>query len=356
MQRRRPMFAIKVNGDAVDDYLQHAVVGDGGRGVRLALDQLGRGASFDEVIVDLLAAAQREVGERWLRNDYSVADEHLATAVTQRALDVVTSSVEPPAPVGLVIVACAEGDWHSLPAQMFAEMLRSRGFAVAFLGPSTPVDHVGALIARHRPDALALSCNVPLFFSGVTRLANAAHREGTPVLAGGRALGDGPDWATRLGADAWAAGIDDAVGTLRRWQHDKPTVATEPTRLDLAALQLELQAPQIAAGAFRSLMAAYPLMADYSPQQLGRTQEDLAFITRFAAAARFVDDQAVLEDMLDWLRTLLASRSVPPSAVTAGLEALAPFIDVVDPHAGQFVREAIASAKQVSTGQRVTAA
>jgi hypothetical protein len=108
-------------------------------------------------------------------------------------------------------------------------------------------------------------------------------------------------------------------------------------------MQLELNAAHIAAGAFRALMAAYPPMADYGVQQLARTQEDLAFIARFAAAARLVDDPAILEDMLDWLRTLLASRSVPASAVTAGLEALAPLIDVIDPRAGQLVREAFSA-------------
>jgi len=327
-------------GEAIEEYLDHAVAGHRREGAGLAFDLLARGASFDEVIVDLLAAAQREVGDRWLHNDYSVADEHLATGFTQRTLDIVATSVEPPTPDGLIIVTCAEGDWHSLPAQMFAEMLRSRGFAIAFLGASTPVDHVRALIARHRPDALAVSCNVPLFFSGMARTADAAHREGTPVIAGGRALGQGPERATRLGADAWAGGLDDAVAILRRWQHDPPTVTSEPTPLDPAAMQLELNAPQIAASAFRALRAAYPPMRDYRVQQLGRTQEDLAYIVQFAASARLVDDPAILEDMLEWLRTLLASRSVPSSAVTAGLEVLAPLIDVIDPVAGELVRDA----------------
>jgi methanogenic corrinoid protein MtbC1 len=332
------MLEMTGSGEAVEEYLDHAVAGHGRAGARLAFDLLDHGASFDEVIVDLLAAAQREVGDRWLHNDYSVADEHLATAVTQSTLNVVTSSVEPPAPGGLVIVTCAEGDWHSLPSQMFAEMLRSRGFAIAFLGASTPVEHVAALIARHRPNAVAVSCNVPLFFSGMARTVDAAHHEGTPVIAGGRALGGKPDRAVRLGADAWAGGVDDAVAVLGGWQRDPPTVTTEPTRLDPAAMQLELNAPQIAAAAFRALIAAYPPMADYHVQQLARTQEDLAFIVRFAAAARLVDDAAILDDMLDWLRTLLASRSVHASAVTAGLEVLAPLIDPIDAHAGQLVR------------------
>ncbi len=333
------MIGGDIGADLVRGYLEHAVVGDSEFGVRLALGLLDRGVPFDEIIVDLLGVAQREVGERWLRNDWTVADEHLASGVTQKALDAVANSVDAPAAGGLVVVACAEGDWHSLPAQMFAEMLRSHGFTVAFLGASTPVDHVAKLIARHHPDALAVSCNLELFFSGVTRLVNAAHRHGIPVIAGGRALGAGPDRATRLGADAWAAGPDDAVRILHEWQHRPPAIPTESAPIDQAALQLDAIAPEIAGVAFEALTAAYPPMATYNNEQLARTKEDLALITRFVAAARLVSDPTVLTDMLDWLRTLLATRGVPPGAVTAGLSVLAPVIGQVDPQASQLVRE-----------------
>lgn len=335
------MIGGDTGADLVEGYLEHAVVGDSRFSVRLALNLLDSGVPFDEIIVGLLGVAQREVGERWLRNDWTVADEHLASGVTQKALDAIANSVEAPAAGGLVVVACAEGDWHSLPAQMFAEMLRSHGFTVAFLGASTPVDHVTKLIARHHPDALAVSCNLALFFSGVTRLADAAHRHGIPVIAGGPALGVGPERAARLGADAWAAGVDDAVRILHEWEHQPPTIRTESTPIDEASLQLDAMAPEIAGVAFEALTAAYPPMTTYNSEQLARTKEDLAFITQFIAAARLVNDPIVLADMLDWLRTLLATRGVPPVAVAAGLNVLAPVISQVDPQAGQLALDSL---------------
>ena len=148
----------RVPSETVDAYLDQAIGREPRAGVRLALELLDQGVPSDAVIVDLLGAAQREVGERWLRDEWTVADEHLASGVTQKALDAVANAIEAPVPHGFVIVACAEGDWHSLPAQMFAEQLRANGFAVAFLGASTPADHVAKLIARRRPDALTVSC------------------------------------------------------------------------------------------------------------------------------------------------------------------------------------------------------
>jgi methanogenic corrinoid protein MtbC1 len=327
--------------DAVEAYLQQAVRGDGRAGVRLALDFIDNGVPSSDVIVNLLAAAQREAGERWLANHWTVAEEHLVSGVSQKALNAVAHTIEPPAAAGLIVVACAEGDWHSLPAQMFAEMLRAQGFSVAFLGASTPADHVGAFLSRQRPDALAVSCNLSPFFGGVTRLVDTAHRHDVPVLAGGRALGREPTRAARLGADAWAPGIDGAVAVLRGWQHEPPRVCAEPTTFTTAAARLDVSAAEIAGEALESLVAGYPPMSSLSENQLDRTCGDLADITRFTAAARLVGDRTVLTEMLDWLRTFLVSRGVDPIVLNAGLCALAPVMRRTDPAAARLVLDAI---------------
>ncbi len=315
----------------------------------MALDLLDQGLPSDAVIVDLLGAAQREVGERWLRDEWTVADEHLASGVTQKALDAVANSVEAPVPHGFVIVACAEGDWHSLPAQMFAEQLRANGFDVAFLGASTPVDRVAKMIARHRPDALAVSCNLPLYFSGLTRLADAAHGQGFPVLAGGRALGLDPRRALRLGADGWGATVTDAVTVLDGWQDRPPELSAASTMLESAAMHLDASSASLAATAFDRLVAEFPRMTSDNDEQLARTREDLAFIVQFVAAARLVDDPDVLTEFLAWLRTLLGNRGVPPLALDAGLRVLAPLIGDLDTPAGEMTLAALAPAKPMAT-------
>lgn len=323
----------------VETYLSEAVEGRGRAAARLALDQIDRGVRCEDVIVGLLAASQHEVGERWLANEWTVADEHLASGSTQHALDAVASTVDVHEPAGSVLVVCAEGDWHSLPSQMMAEMLRARGYDVAFLGASTPVDHVMDLVRRRRPDAVAVSCNLPLFFLGVARLADAAHTHGIPVLAGGRAMGTDESRARLLGADGWAPGLDSAVQTLHRWQQEPPAVPAGPTRLDESAQLLDLSADDVAADAFDGLTRAFPQMSSYDDAQLARTREDLAFITRFVAAALLVGDPAVLTEFLGWLGALLANRGVPPRALEAGLDVLAPRLAGRDGRAGQLLAE-----------------
>lgn len=226
---------------------------------------------------------------------------------------------------------------------MFAELLRSHGFAAAFLGASTPVDHAAAMLERDRPLALAVSCNLPIAFRGLRQMAEAAHRCGVPALAGGRALGTDARRALRLGADAWGAGVDDAAQVLRDWQEHPPLVSAGPVPSDPAIEALELQADSIALGAFDVLAAAVPEMAGYDDRQVARTKEDLVFIVQFVAAARLVDDPTVLTDFVVWLRRVLAARDVPREALDAGISALAPLIAEVDPEAGRMAVDAIAT-------------
>jgi len=335
--------------DSVEPFLERAIRGDATSAVRLALSLLDQGASTESVVVDLLGAAQLESGQRWLRNQWSVADEHVVSGVTQRSLDAIANSAQPGVASGSVVVACAEGDWHSLPAQMFAEVLRSHGFAVSFLGASTPASHVARHLARVRPDALVVSCNLAPFFAGVTTLADAAHLTGTPVIAGGGALQSGPVRALRLGADAWAPDVAAAVATLHEWVGDRPSLSPDPVAFDGAAMALELDSSRLASAALNSMTTTRPWMSAFTTEQLTRTREDLDFMVRFVAAARLVADPSVLMEFLDWLHSLLGARGIPAVALVAGLEALAPLVDSIDPKAGQMIRDAL---RQVSDGGR----
>ncbi len=104
-----------------------------------------------------------------------------------------------------MVVACAEGDVHSLAARMIAAHLVFLGWRVNFLGPSQPADDLGAYLQANPPEALVLSCTLPAALPGARASIRAAHAAGVPVLAGGRGFGADGRRARALGADAWTA-------------------------------------------------------------------------------------------------------------------------------------------------------
>lgn len=315
----------------VDQYLSDAVSGLRRPAIRTTLDLFDSGVTYDRVIVELLAAAQREVGERWHRNQLTVADEHIATGVAAAALDALVSEVGPLAGDGQTVVVCAEGDWHSLAAQMFGEALHGHGVGVTVLGASTPAPYVAELLSRLNADCLAISCSLPIFFPGVTRLIDIAHLQGIPVIVGGRAFGTDDSRAKRLGADGWALNAEDAVTIVRGWRLACPHVDKQPGSVDSASMIMMDQAAEIAHAALSRLVVRFPQMAGYNGEQLTRTEEDLAFNVQFLAAAMLVADDRIFTEFLGWLQSLLSSRGVPESALPSGLEALRPGVHDVSP-------------------------
>ena len=273
--------------------------------------------------VKLLAEVQQAVGDLWQQNELTVADEHAATAVVDLALAAACLEAErrPHAPGGAVVVACAEEEWHVLPARMFAEQLTAAGWDVVFLGASTPAEHLQRFVASEQPAAVAVSCTVPLYLHGARRVIAASHAACVPVLAGGAAFGTGPNRAAAIGADAWASTLDGAVATLSRWVSNRPSLAA-PLVDDAPALAAGAERPLIVERAMSALASRFPPLADYTNWQLARTREDLDYILRFAEASLLTGDDSIITGFASWLKSVLAARGLPDGILPLGIGVL----------------------------------
>jgi methanogenic corrinoid protein MtbC1 len=273
--------------------------------------------------VKLLAEVQRKVGDLWQRNELTVADEHAATAIVDLALTAACFEAErrPHAPGGTVVVACAEEEWHVMPARMFAEQLRAAGWDIVFLGASTPAGHLQRFVAADQPTAVTVSCTVPLYLHGARRAISASHAAGVPVLAGGAAFGAAPNRAAAIGADAWASTLDGAVATLSSWVSNKPPLAA-PLVDDGPALAASAERPLIVDRAMSALASRFPPVADYTNWQLARTREDLDYILRFVEASLLTGDDSIITGFASWLKSVLAARGLPDGIVPLGIGVL----------------------------------
>jgi methanogenic corrinoid protein MtbC1 len=274
-------------------------------------------------VVALLAAVQRKVGHLWQQNEWTVADEHAATAIVDLALSAACADAErhPDARAGTVIVACAEEEWHVLPARMFAEQLRAAGWDVVFLGASTPAEHLQRFLAADPPTAAAVSCTVPLHLPGALRAVAACHAASVPVLAGGAAFGTAPNRAAAIGADAWAATPQQAAAILARWASNRPSLAV-PLVDGSPALAVAAERPLIVERAMSMLAIRFPPMAHYTSQQLARTQEDLGYIIQFVEASLLTGDDTIVTGTAHWLTSILTARGLPDGIVGLGADVL----------------------------------
>src|SRR5690242_10210986 len=209
-------------------------------------EALAAGADPVALLTDVVVAAQRAVGDRWLRGEWSVAKEHAATAVATAATEAVTRQVRRlPITRGRVVVACAEREWHALPAMIIDCALRSDGWDTTLLGASTPAVRLSQYLQDLGPDALAVSCSMLGSLPTARRFIEAASAAGIPVLVGGPAFGADDLRARSLGATAWAP---DARGAIHALRDIPPVVSpaaplpdapvTEQAALELAHTEL----------------------------------------------------------------------------------------------------------------------
>ncbi len=168
-------------------------------------------------VVDVIAAVQKRVGERWQSAEWSVAQEHAATAVATSALESVRRTSRRVLPErGRIVIACAEHEWHALPAMLVSAALRSRGWHVTLLGASTPTARLNRYLQDLGPDITAVSCSVASGLPHSRAFIEASTTAGIPVLAGGAAFGPDARRSSALGATAWAPDARTAVEVVEK--------------------------------------------------------------------------------------------------------------------------------------------
>ena len=189
--------------DLKEQYLRAQLAGDRREAVRLVVEEglANRGATIVELQSQVIGAAQDEIGRLWQMNLVTIAQEHMATAISHLSLAALFERARVAAPLDKkIVIACVEGELHDLPARLVSDMLEINGFDVRFLGASVPHEHLVALVRDERPALIGLSVTMSFNLSAL-REAVARLRVVTdaPIFVGGHAL-------------AWSAGIDSELG------------------------------------------------------------------------------------------------------------------------------------------------
>lgn len=175
----------------VDAYLRSVLRGDRRLALAVVDAALAGGLSIDAIQEDIVRPAQRRIGELWELKEISVAEEHMATAITRQALAHLYEGVIPTLLKDeRVMVACVEGEMHDVPARMVADVLELTGYDVRYLGANVPAQSLPSMLGQFRPDVLALSVTVePNLRNLVTTIRHALARLPSLLVAvGGRAV------------------------------------------------------------------------------------------------------------------------------------------------------------------------
>lgn len=207
-------------GELRERYLAAQLVGDRRAALSVLLEVgLGQGVTVPTLYLDVVQAAQYRIGELWQNNRVTVAQEHLATAISQLALAELYRAL-PRAPLHgrRAVVASVGGELHDLGTRTTADFFEMAGFEVRYLGASMPTDRLVALVREDPIDLLVLSVTMSFHLDtlreAVYRTREAAG-DGLRVAVGGQAFTWVPSLVENLGAEIYGRDAPESVARAR---------------------------------------------------------------------------------------------------------------------------------------------
>lgn len=209
-------FPATADRNTVLRYVEAILEGDRAQAEEVVMSVLHSGSMVPAIYENILAPAQAKLGTLWHRGEITVADEHFGSATTEFIMSRLRPHLIKAEPRGLSMLATSTpGDLHEIGLRMVADLFEADGWDVCFLGANTPIADVVELLARRRPNLLALSVNTALTIRSAGELIEAVRSNpvtaGTRILVGGPPFRQVPQLWRELGADGCARSAVDAV-------------------------------------------------------------------------------------------------------------------------------------------------
>lgn len=201
----------------LSEYVAGLTAGDRRRAIGAITDGRAAGLDLRTLYLSVLQPALREVGRLWECGTLTVAQEHLATAITQTVMSRLAVDQPLPSPDGpTVIAACVDAERHAVGLRMLCDLLELEGWTALYLGATVPTRDLVGMVGERRPRALALSVSLPPHLLAVREAIKEVRALGDPqpiLVVGGRAVTT-PEIAQRLGADFTANDAGEGVDQL----------------------------------------------------------------------------------------------------------------------------------------------
>lgn len=149
---------------------------------------------FIQVYEQVIKQALYHIGELWERNKITVAEEHLATSISEAIMNELFAEIISTARRSKkVLVGCVEQEEHQVGAKMVADLFESKGWDSYYLGADIPVKELIDFARKLKPDVIALSVSIYFHMSMLENMMEKIHIElpSVPLLVGGQAFRHG---------------------------------------------------------------------------------------------------------------------------------------------------------------------
>jgi methanogenic corrinoid protein MtbC1 len=315
--------------DARTDHWAALADGDRLRALEAVSTLVAEGWSTDRIAHEVVVPSQNRVGELWLTGEWSVVQEHCATAVNEAVVHWLTAHLRPPADdAPTLLVSCLQGERHALPALVVAHDLMARGARVVFLGADPEPSGLHAAVLSLRPGAVLFSASISCCLGHQRSRFDELTSQDIPVVVGGHAFA-GPQGGRRasvLGATAHAQTAAQVLDLLPRLRGRAARPPRDPTAVDDEVAWLDHYRHRIVPEVMWTLGQRH-----HDPEVIGNrwpeVSQHIEHVLGCLSAAISIQDESIMVEARDWLVEVLVHRHIDPGLVDEVWELLAGWLE-----------------------------
>lgn len=128
--------------------------------------------SIEKVVITILGGILIEVGERWEKNEITIAHEHFVTSFIRTKIGMVFHNLPVNTMLPKVICVCGPDETHEIGLLIFTFFLRRRGYEAIYLGSGIPEKDVVQVVEEVNPEMIIISCTLVEHLSDTMKLIN----------------------------------------------------------------------------------------------------------------------------------------------------------------------------------------
>ncbi|MCX6078348.1 MAG: MerR family transcriptional regulator [Chloroflexi bacterium] len=281
------------------------------------------------VCMAVLQRGVAEIGSLWHLNRASVQQEHFASALAMRRLDVLLMASPAPTRHENIIVGCPAHEWHSFTPLLMALFIRRRGYNVIYLGANVPASYFSETIEAVHASLVVLVAQQLSTAASLQYSAALISEHGSQVAFGGRIFGLHPDLINRIAGHYLGNQLDGAIDVID----------------DLLTAKLVSPNPVLPSGEYIIAVKAFIAQRAMIEASLDRrmSAKGSGGANYFLDVHKYMGDNIIaaldlgsmtyLDGELDWLKVLLDGQHLPGNLLVDYLEM---YSEVLDQHlAGQ---------------------
>jgi methanogenic corrinoid protein MtbC1 len=173
-------------------FLSAILAGERRAAVNVIEEALKSGEALVDIYVDVFAQALHRIGKLWESNQITVAQEHLATAITQFVIASVYPKMIATGPrLGQMTVTGVAGELHQIGANLVADAMETQGWEVSFLGSNVPSGAIVETVQQNSSDVLCISTTLIANLRTVAELIGSVRarlgKDAPQIVVGGAA-------------------------------------------------------------------------------------------------------------------------------------------------------------------------